>query len=191
MCSFAFFCKRAKCSRVLLRSLQKNETFFAKERNVLCVLLGSLQKIVAFSAFFYILKNRMHHSFGSHKSPKTRKKNVKECCVLLKKKRCVQNGKERGAQPWDTGKKGCRIGEMLDHGACKKGDMLDSRQVEYRTGGMLERRDAGKERHRRGGMQESMDSRGNECRKEVMQEMRNIKFVFVHAWQEFQYYGVN
>ena len=45
--------------------LQKNETFsrsltlFAKERNVLCVLLCSLQKNVAFSAFFYVLKKRM------------------------------------------------------------------------------------------------------------------------------------
>ena len=42
--------------------LQKNETFlrslmfFAKEQKVLCVLLHSLQKNVAFSAFFYILK---------------------------------------------------------------------------------------------------------------------------------------
>ena len=63
---------------VLLRS-------FAKERCilcVLCVLLRSLQKNVAFFAFFYALKKRMHRSFGFHKSPKTRKKNAKECCVL-------------------------------------------------------------------------------------------------------------
>ena len=44
--------------------LQKNETFsrsftfFAKERNVLCVLLRSLQKNVVFFAFFYVLKKR-------------------------------------------------------------------------------------------------------------------------------------
>ena len=44
--------------------LQKNETFsrsftfFAKERCVLCVLLRSLQKNVAFFAFFYVLKKR-------------------------------------------------------------------------------------------------------------------------------------
>ena len=44
---FAFFCKRTKRSGVLLRSLQKNETFsaffyvFAKECCVLCVLLRS------------------------------------------------------------------------------------------------------------------------------------------------------
>ena len=68
--------------------LQKNETFshsftfYAKEQNVLCVLLRSLQKKVAFSVFFYVLKKRMHHSFGSDKSPKTRKKNIKERCVL-------------------------------------------------------------------------------------------------------------
>ena len=44
---------------------KKNETFshsfpfFAKERNILWVLLCSLQKNVAFSAFFYILNKRM------------------------------------------------------------------------------------------------------------------------------------
>ena len=51
---FAFFC-------VLL---QKNKTFscsftfFAKEQNVLCVLLCALQKHVEFFAFFYVLKKR-------------------------------------------------------------------------------------------------------------------------------------
>ena len=71
-----------------MHSFQKNATFcvllrsFAKECCVLCVLLRSLQKNVAFFAFFYVLKKRMHRSFGSHKSPKTRKKNVKEHCVL-------------------------------------------------------------------------------------------------------------
>ena len=62
--SFAFFCKRIKRSRVLLRSLQKNETF---------------------SAFIYVLCKRMLYSlrsFGFHKSPKTQKKNTKEQCVL-------------------------------------------------------------------------------------------------------------
>ena len=44
--------------------LQKNETFshsftfFAKERNVLCVFLHSLQNNVAFFVFFYVLKKR-------------------------------------------------------------------------------------------------------------------------------------
>ena len=60
----AFFCKRTKHSRVLLCSLQKNETFSAFFY-ILC------KKNVAFSAFFYVLKKRMHRSFGSHKSPKT------------------------------------------------------------------------------------------------------------------------
>ena len=52
---FAFFCFL----------LQKNETFscsftfFAKECCILCVLLRSLQKNIAFCAFFYILKKRM------------------------------------------------------------------------------------------------------------------------------------
>ena len=70
-----FFCKRTKRSRVLLRSMQKNETF---------------------SVFFYVLckrtlrsftflrkeRKRTHRSFWSHKSLKTRKKNVKVRCVL-------------------------------------------------------------------------------------------------------------
>ena len=49
----AFFC-------VLLHSFAKERffTFFAKEQNVLCVLLRSLQKNVAFFAFFYVLKKR-------------------------------------------------------------------------------------------------------------------------------------
>ena len=81
---------------------------FAKECCVLWVLLLSLQKNKTFFAFFYVLskitlhswhsftflrkaRNRMHRSFGFHKSPKTQKKNAKE--------RCVQNVKERGVQP--------------------------------------------------------------------------------------------
>jgi hypothetical protein len=78
---FAFFyvlCKRT------LRSL-RSFTFFAKERCVLCVLLRSLQKNVAFLrsfTFFRKERKRTHRSFGFHKSPKTRKKNVKERCVL-------------------------------------------------------------------------------------------------------------
>ena len=64
-------------------------TFFAKERCVLCVLLHSLLKNVAFFAFFYVLKKRLHRSFGSHKSPKTLKKYIKE------RKRTQKNAKER------------------------------------------------------------------------------------------------
>ena len=66
-------------------TFSRSFTFFAKECCVLCVLLRSLQKNVAFFAFFYVLCKRMLRSlrsFGSHKSPKTRKKNVKERCVL-------------------------------------------------------------------------------------------------------------
>ena len=78
----AFFCVLLQKNETFSRSF----TFFAKERNVLCVLLRSLQKNVAFSAFFYVLKKRTqkktHCSFGSHKSPKTQKKNIKECCIL-------------------------------------------------------------------------------------------------------------
>ena len=49
--SFAFFCKRTKRSHILF-------TFFAKEQNILCILLRSLQKNVAFFVFFYVLKKR-------------------------------------------------------------------------------------------------------------------------------------
>ena len=94
----AFFCKRTKRSRVLLGSLQKSVAFFAFFY-VLCKRrLRSLQKNVAFFAFFSVLWNRKVSSFGSHKSPKIRKKNGKERNVLLKE-RNIPNGKERGAQP--------------------------------------------------------------------------------------------
>ena len=81
MQSSAFFCVLLHKKETFSRSF----TSFAKERNVLCFLLRSWQKNVAFFAFFYVLKKRTqktHHSFGSHNSPKTRKKNVKERCVL-------------------------------------------------------------------------------------------------------------
>ena len=85
--SFAFFCKR------MLRS-SRSFTFFVKERCILCVLLRSLQKNVAFFAFFYVLckrtlrslrslrsftflrkeHKRMYRSFGFHNSPKTLKR---------------------------------------------------------------------------------------------------------------------
>ena len=92
--SFAFFCIRT------LRSLC-SFMFLAKECCILCVLLRSLQKNVVFFAFFYVLKKRTHSSFGSHKMPKTQKKECKRTLHSLKepKERCVQNGKESGAQP--------------------------------------------------------------------------------------------
>ena len=54
-----------KKTRNILRSFEKNKTFsrsfmfFAKERNILCILLHSLQKNVAFFAFLSVLKKRM------------------------------------------------------------------------------------------------------------------------------------
>ena len=90
-----------------MRSLQKNAKFcvllhsFAKEHCILCILLRSLQKNVAFFALFYVLCKRMlralhsfmffrkkgkrtHRSFGSHKSPKSKneKKELKKRFVL-------------------------------------------------------------------------------------------------------------
>ena len=105
-----------------MHSFQKNATVcillrsFAKERCVLCILLRSLQKNIAFFAFYYVLikrmlhslrsftflrkeRKRMHSSFGSHKSPKTRKRTQKN--VACSKERCVQNIKERSAQPFE------------------------------------------------------------------------------------------
>ena len=93
--------KVRKCKFLLV--IEKNcVTFFAKERCILCILLRSLQKNVAFFAFFYALCKRtlrslrsfpffrkeccilcvLFRSFGFHKSPKTQKKNRKERCVL-------------------------------------------------------------------------------------------------------------
>ena len=70
--SFAFFCKRTKRSRVLLRSLQKNETFSAFFY-VLCK--RTLRYLRSFT-FLWKERKRTHCFFGSHKSPETRKKNV-------------------------------------------------------------------------------------------------------------------
>ena len=77
----AFFCVLLQKNETLSRSF----TLFAKEQNILCVLLRSLQKNIAFSAFFYVFKKTTQKNasfFGSHKSPKTGKKNIKECCIL-------------------------------------------------------------------------------------------------------------
>ena len=83
-------------------SFQKNATFcvllhsFAKERCILCIVLRSLQKNVAFFVFFYVLYKRTLHSLHSYKflrkkrsvllglisRQKLEKKNAKEICVL-------------------------------------------------------------------------------------------------------------
>ena len=74
----AFFCKRTKRSHVLLPSLQKSVLFFA---------------------FFSVLCKRTLRSlrsFGSHKSPKTQKKNGKERNVPFKERtRKEKNGMYR------------------------------------------------------------------------------------------------
>ena len=104
---FAFF--YALCKR-MLRSL-RSFPFFSS--------LHSLHKNVAFFAFFYVLCKRMlrslrsfpffrkerkrtKRSFGSHKSPKTRKRTEKNGTFFKKngKEWNVPNGKECGAQPW-------------------------------------------------------------------------------------------
>ena len=77
------FCKRTKSSRVLFRSFKKYGAFFP---------------------FFSVLCKRTYrsfHSFGFHKSPKTRENNGKErmFSFLNGKDRNVLNGKEPGAQP--------------------------------------------------------------------------------------------
>ena len=60
----SFLVRSAQRSAFFCILLQKNKTsslsfmFFAKERNIPCVLLHSLQKNIAFSAFFYVLKKR-------------------------------------------------------------------------------------------------------------------------------------
>ena len=79
--SFAFFCKRTKRSSVLLHSLQKNVAFFAFFYVFCKRTLRSLRSLRSFT-FLRKERKRTHRSFGSHKSPKTWEKNVKECCVL-------------------------------------------------------------------------------------------------------------
>ena len=68
--TFCGFCKRTKPSHVLLSSLQKNKTFSAFFYNLCKRTMRSLR------SFTFLRKEskRMHRSFGSHKSPKTRKR---------------------------------------------------------------------------------------------------------------------
>ena len=81
MQSSAFFCVLLQKNETFSRSF----TFFAKERCVLC------KRMLRSFPFFRKGLKRTEHSFGSTKSPKTRKKDGKE--------RNVPNGKERGVQP--------------------------------------------------------------------------------------------
>ena len=60
---------------------------FAKERNVLVFFYGLCKRSLRSFPFFRKDCKRMERSFGSHKSPKTRKKNGKERNVPFK----VQN----------------------------------------------------------------------------------------------------
>ena len=68
----AFFCKRTKRSHVLLRSLQKNKTFSA----FFYVLCKRMLRSLDYFTFLRKERKRTHRPFGSHKRPKTRKKNV-------------------------------------------------------------------------------------------------------------------
>ena len=90
-----FFCKRMKCSRILLRSLQNNVAFFAFFY-VLCKRSShSLRSLCSLRSFPFFRKEwkRTERSFGSHKSPKTCKRAEKNGMFFKK------NGKECGAQP--------------------------------------------------------------------------------------------
>ena len=93
--SFAFFCKRTKRSRVLSCSLQKNKTF-SVFFYVLCKrMLRSLRSFT----FLRKERKRTHRSFGSHKSPKTRKKNVKECVFFKRAQKNDAFRTEKNAGP--------------------------------------------------------------------------------------------
>ena len=78
----AFFCKRTKRSSVLLRSLQKNVAFFAFFY-VLC------KRMLHSFPFLRKVRKRMHCSFGFHKSPKTQKRMQKNVAFF---KRTEKNG---------------------------------------------------------------------------------------------------
>ena len=127
--SFAFFSKERNILAFFCVLYKKNAAVFAffyvvyKRTMHSLRSLNSLQKNVAFFAFFYVLCKRTLHSlryftflrkeckrthcfFGSHKSPKTLKKNVKErkrtLRSLKERKRTMRSEvKEQGAQPWE------------------------------------------------------------------------------------------
>ena len=119
--SFAFFSKEQNILAFCCVLYKKNAAFFAFFYVDYKRTMHSLQKNVAFFAFFYVLCKRMlrslryftflrkeckrtHCSFGSHKSPKTLKNNVKErkrtLHSLKEHKRTMRSEvKEQGAQP--------------------------------------------------------------------------------------------
>ena len=89
--SFAFFCKRMKHSRVLLCSLQKNETF-SEFFHVLCKrMLRSLRSFM----FLRKERKRTHRSFGSHKVPKTQKECKRTLRSLKERKRTMCSERKR------------------------------------------------------------------------------------------------
>ena len=81
-----FFWKRTKYSHVLLRSLQKNGAFFAFF-SVLC------KRTLHSFLFFRKERKRTECSFGSHKSPKTRKKNRKQRNIPFKERKRMEHTK--------------------------------------------------------------------------------------------------
>ena len=81
-----------------MRSFEVNAVFSA----FICVHLKWSQRSLRSFAFTWSECKWTLRSFGSHKSPKTRKMNAKERFVLKMNanERCVLNPNERGAQPW-------------------------------------------------------------------------------------------
>ena len=92
------------CKRMLrsLRSL-RSFTFFAKECCILCVLLCSLQKNVAFFAFFYVLKIRTQKNASTFWVSYVAKNSKKECKRMLhalkERKRTMRSERKRTQCP--------------------------------------------------------------------------------------------
>ena len=89
------FKKRTQRSEFFCVLLQKNKTFshsftfFAKDWNVLCFLLSSYQKNVAFFAFFYVVKKRTQKNASFFWVSWVAKNSEKDC------KRTLRSLKER------------------------------------------------------------------------------------------------
>ena len=108
--SFKFFCKRTKRSCFLLRSLQLNETFSAFFY-ILCK-----RRKLSLRSFTFLRKERKrtHRSFGSHKSPKTKKQGKRTLHSLKECKRTMRSEQKRTRCPTlGGGEESLSISHML------------------------------------------------------------------------------
>ena len=103
--------------------------FFSKERNVLRSFVFFCKRTLhSLRSFTFFAKKRTHLSFGSHKSPKTRKKRKRTLRALKERKRMMRSERKRKRCPTLHMTLRCRTGGMQDR--------RDTGKVEFGTVGI-------------------------------------------------------